>query len=160
MILVTVGTQLPFERLIQAIDEIAPSLPEAVFAQIGRSSYRPRNIEFCEAMAPDKFETKLRLASRIVSHAGTGTVLKAKKHGKPIILFPRRAEAGEHRNDHQLATCEQLEGRPGIFVAYNVPKLARLLAGELPSLPGMKAPEPASGYLTLISGLAKFVESK
>ena len=31
--------------------------------------------------------------------------------------MPRRADLGEHRNDHQLATVEKLSGRPGILVA-------------------------------------------
>lgn len=157
MILVTVGTQLPFERLVKAIDEIAPSLPDPVFAQIGRSSYIPKNIEFCQTMAPATFETKLRYASRIVSHAGTGTVLKAKQYGKPIILFPRRADAGEHRNDHQLATCEQLDGRPGIFVAYTVEQLESLLTDELSPVPKTQGPDTENAYRTLITGLAKFI---
>ncbi|MDB5525900.1 MAG: glycosyltransferase family 28 protein [Rhizobium sp.] len=160
MILVTVGTQLPFERLIQAIDEFATKLPEPVFAQIGRSSYRPKNIEFCETMVPRLFETKFQQASRIVSHAGTGSVLTAKRYGKPIILFPRRADAGEHRNDHQLATCEQLEGRPGIFVAYDIPRLEHLLSNDLPPVPQKAADEPEDPYQELVNGLANFIDSK
>ena len=31
--------------------------------------------------------------------------------------MPRRAELGEHRNDHQRATAERFRDRKGIFVA-------------------------------------------
>ena len=42
MIFATVGTQLPFDRLIVALDQWAASSPDVeVFAQIGRGEYRP-----------------------------------------------------------------------------------------------------------------------
>ena len=50
-------------------------------------------------MRPSEFEAVLREASVIVAHAGIGTVLKAYKYRKPIILVPRQAAFGEHRND-------------------------------------------------------------
>lgn len=128
MILVTTGTQLPFDRLIVAVDEVAPSLSEPIFAQIGLSDYRPRNVEWTASLRPSQFDDKVRDASLVVSHAGIGTILRAKKHGKPIILFPRQLAFGEQRNDHQLATCAQLAGEPGIYVAMNRESLAELLS--------------------------------
>lgn len=128
MILVTTGTQLPFDRLIVAVDEIAPSLDEPVFAQIGEAGYRPRNIEWTANLHPVQFDEKVRASSLLVSHAGIGTILRARKHGKPIILFPRQLLHGEHRNDHQLATCAQLAGQQGIYIATDVPDLHGLIA--------------------------------
>ncbi|MGO7205561.1 glucuronosyltransferase, partial [Rhizobium ruizarguesonis] len=43
MILVTVGTQLPFDRLVKAVDTFATELSKPVLAQIGRGSYTPQN---------------------------------------------------------------------------------------------------------------------
>ncbi|MBA4809155.1 glycosyltransferase [Brevundimonas sp.] len=117
MILLTIGTQLPFDRLVKALDEISPSLNRPIFGQIGKSSYRPTSFQWAERLAPKDFDEKFSAATVIVSHAGIGTILTAQKYGKPIILFPREARFGEHRNDHQLATCNQLAGRPGIGVA-------------------------------------------
>ncbi|QRF54332.1 glucuronosyltransferase (plasmid) [Rhizobium rosettiformans] len=119
MILVSVGTQLPFDRLIKAMDDIAPQLDEPVIAQIGVSSYKPKNIAFHTAIAPIAYDALVRSARVLVSHAGIGTILGAQKHEKPIIVFPRQARFGEHRNDHQLATCEQLKDHPGIYIAYS-----------------------------------------
>ena len=43
----------------------------------------------------------------IVAHAGMGTILTALEIGKPLLVMPRRAALGEHRNDHQLATARR-----------------------------------------------------
>jgi UDP-N-acetylglucosamine transferase subunit ALG13 len=47
MIFLTVGTQFPFDRLVRAVDEAFDNgaIDEEVFAQIGETSYRPRNFE-------------------------------------------------------------------------------------------------------------------
>lgn len=116
MILLTVGTQLPFDRLVEAVDRIAPELAEPVIAQVGKSKYICQNIEAHENFGPVEFQDYLKGCSRIISHAGIGTILNAQKNSKPIILVPRLAKFGEHRNDHQLATCRSLAGRSGIYV--------------------------------------------
>jgi hypothetical protein len=37
-----------------------------------------------------------------------GTILSAAELGKPLILMPRRAKFGEHRNDHQQDTVREM----------------------------------------------------
>lgn len=160
MILVTVGTQLPFERLIQSIDNMAHLLDEPIFAQIGNSSYIPKNFESRATIEPVEFESKFKQASRIVSHAGIGTVLTAKRYMKPIILFPRRASAGEHRNDHQLATCERLEGRPGIFVAYDTQSLHEFISMPLPTAIAEDEFASDTEHQQLIRGIAEFIRTR
>jgi UDP-N-acetylglucosamine transferase subunit ALG13 len=127
MILLTVGTQLPFDRLVKAVDEMSPRLTEKVYAQIGETTYAPRHIEWTRTIRPEDFDKRFRDARVVVAHAGIGTILTAQKHGKPIILFPRRSAFGEHRNDHQLATCAQVKGREGVYVADDEAALERLL---------------------------------
>jgi UDP-N-acetylglucosamine transferase subunit ALG13 len=135
VIFVTVGTQLPFDRLIEAIDTIAPTLDEPVFAQTGTSTYVPRNIEWSARIRALEVDTLFAKARVVVAHAGIGTILTCQRVGRPVILFPRMAVHGEHRNDHQLATVSQMEGRPGIHVARTVEDLRALLAGDLPPPP-------------------------
>jgi len=127
MILATVGTQLPFPRLISALDGIAPSLDKKVIAQIGADPTPPTNIEWHRDFEPSEFQSLFVAADIIVSHAGIGTILAAKKHAKPIIVMARTASLGEHRNDHQLATVKQLAGRPGVYLANNESELLQLL---------------------------------
>jgi UDP-N-acetylglucosamine transferase subunit ALG13 len=117
VILLTVGTQLPFDRFVTIVDRLAPMLPERMFAQIGHGGYRPANMDWCPFVGPIEFERLIGECSAIIAHAGIGTVVMAQKHHKPMVLFPRRAALGEHRNDHQLATVRALAGRSGIRVA-------------------------------------------
>ena len=132
MILLTVGMQLPFDRLVRTVDRVATELNEEIFGQIGNGSHVPINFAYRRAVAPAEFEQKVRDARVIVSHAGIGSLLVAKKYEKPIIFFPRRAALGEHRNNHQLATCSQLEEREGVYMAYDESELrAHLLAERL-----------------------------
>lgn len=127
MIFLTIGTQLPFNRLVRALDDLAPRLPLDIFAQIGQSDYAPANIKWSPFLAPAEFDKKFRAASVIISHAGIGTVLSAQKHRKPLIVVPRLARFGEHRNDHQMATARQLEGKKGVYVANDIDELPALL---------------------------------
>lgn len=131
MIVVTVGTQLPFDRLIRMMDEIAPDLDMPVFAQTGVGTYEPKNIRWQKSIGPVEFDAIVRDAKVIVAHAGIGTVLKAYKHVKPLILVSRRAALGEHRNDHQLATISQLRSRVGIYEAETVDDLRAHLTSDL-----------------------------
>ncbi len=127
MIFLTVGTQLPFDRLTRAMDRLAPMLAQPVFGQIGRATYVPRNFRAAVSMGPAEFEQCFRDAKIVVAHAGIGTVLKAQQLAKPLILVARRLSLGEVHNDHQLATCSQLRGRPGIYVADDETELEDLL---------------------------------
>jgi len=135
LILVTVGTQLPFDRLIKWIDSIAKDLPKPVLAQIGKGKYVPENMKWIKDIAPADFDRLFMDASVIVSHAGIGTVLTAKRFGKPIVLVPRQAALGEHRNDHQLATVSQLSGRHGIYIAHTEHELKSHLLHDLQAPP-------------------------
>lgn len=124
MILVTVGMQLGFDRLIETMDQLAPSLGMEVIAQVGRGEYTPQNMEARISIAPAEFEQLIGRCKLIVAHAGIGTVLTAQRFGKPIVLFPRRFDHGEHRNDHQFATARHLDGRPGVLIAMDETELA------------------------------------
>lgn len=123
MIFVTVGTQLPFDRLIREVDRLASEVGLEVFAQTGNCSYKPRSIRWEMFVSPGDFEMHMEQANLLISHAGVGSILAAQRFGKPIVICPRFANLGEHRNDHQVATCKQLIGRPGITVAFEMDKL-------------------------------------
>jgi UDP-N-acetylglucosamine transferase subunit ALG13 len=142
VILLTVGTQLPFDRFVAIVDRLAPTLPEPVLAQVGHGIYRPRNMEWRRHIDPIEFEQCIEDCSFLISHAGIGTLVMAQKHRKPMILFPRRAALNEHRNDHQLATVRALDGRAGMRIAYDEDDLATLVAQpqETP-VPAHRLPE-------------------
>lgn len=117
MILVTVGTQLAFDRLIRAMDVLAGNLGVPVIAQTGDGEYAPKNMIARSRIPPAEFNELVKASDLLVGHAGTGTILTASKFHKPVVLLPRRASLGEHRNDHQLATAKAFEKRADVFVA-------------------------------------------
>ena len=78
----------------------------------------------------DKSCQSLVKASLIISHAGMGTILSALQKDKPIIVFPRIAALGEHRNEHQLATARKLKEMRTISVAMNEKELTDLLINK------------------------------
>lgn len=118
MIFVTVGSALPFDRLIRAMDHWAAGHPHTeVFAQIGGGDYLPRHMAYARIVTPTEFRRRNEAAGTIVAHAGMGSVITAAELGKPIVLLPRLASAREHTTDHQLHTAGWLGARPGIFVA-------------------------------------------
>lgn len=127
MILVVTGTQLPFDRLIKMLDEIAPKLNEEIVAQVNGSSYLPRHINTIDLLPPDEFDKLFKQARLIVAHAGIGTIISAMQYQKPIIIFPRIAALGEHRNEHQLATATKMKEAGWVYVATEKEELESLL---------------------------------
>lgn len=127
MIFVTIGTQAPFDRFIKVVDEVSPLLGEDIVAQVYRLGYKPKHIKTINLLAPDEFSELFSKARLIVSHAGMGTILSALRQHKPIIIFPRIAALGEHRNEHQLATARKFKELGSVYVAMNEVELKELL---------------------------------
>jgi len=120
VIFVTVGAQMPFDRLIIAIDNWAGKTGRKdIFAQIGLSDYQPQHIEWTKLLPPQEFKKKYESAKAIVAHAGTGSIITALQMGKPIVIMPRRANLRETRNDHQIATSEQFQRFDSVIVAWD-----------------------------------------
>lgn len=119
VIFVTVGEQLPFDRLIRAMDQWAAQRHEKIFAQIGSSAYKPNHLQFKNFLEHDEYRIKMQEAQLIVGHAGMGTIISAIEMGKPIIVMPRKASLGEHRNDHQLATARRFSSLEFVSVAFD-----------------------------------------
>lgn len=130
MIFLTVGTQLPFDRLVETMDvwSTAHSSEIALFGQIadpGVKGYFPKNFEWKSFVEPQEFKERFENAELIISHAGMGSIITALTLGKPIIILPRLASLGEHRNEHQLATAEKFQSRAGVHVVKDEKKLAK-----------------------------------
>ena len=156
MILITIGTQLPFDRLIRIMDELAPQLDEEIIAQIRGRDCKPRHIKTVDLLPPDKFAALFDRARIVVSHAGIGTILMALQKDKPIIIFPRIAALGEHRNEHQLATAKRFQKMGVLNVAWDEKELAEMLLG------GKLAPQKHIGSVaapSLIRAVEDFIDS-
>lgn len=154
MIFVTMGTQLPFDRFLKMLDQVVPRLGgEEVVAQVIPASYVPCNFATRGFIAPDEFSALVAQARVVVAHAGMGTIISALTARKPIVVVPRRASIGEHRNEHQLATAGRLGKLGYVYVADNADELAALLTSEtLPPLRAISAAAAPSLVDALIAG--------
>jgi UDP-N-acetylglucosamine transferase subunit ALG13 len=145
VIFVTVGTQLPFDRLIRGVDAWAARNPGIrVHAQTGHvppDGYHPRHMHSSPMLDPETFGRLFRSARLVVAHAGTGSLLQFNAYGTPILVMPRKAALGEHRNDHQMATARHFGTRNGVHVVYEEedlgPTIDALLSGA-PQVPDLR----------------------
>jgi UDP-N-acetylglucosamine transferase subunit ALG13 len=160
MIFITTGTQLPFDRLILAMDEIANELPGTkLVAQALRCRCVTKNIEILEFVSPERFNEYLQAADLVISHAGIGSIVSVGRLEKPLIIFPRLAKLREHRNDHQLATCRQLANIAPFNIAYNEIQLREQVLsfydGNLPPTPAL----PDAASTQLLSSIRDFMKA-
>ena len=132
MIFLTVGSALPFDRLVKAVDDAICNMeikPE-IFGQIGQGEYKPKNFPYVETFDKADFDEYFNKAEAIISHAGMGTINIALQQKKPILVIPRLKEYGELVNDHQLATAEKFEELGHVIAAYDlkdiIPQLKKL----------------------------------
>jgi len=118
VIFVTVGHQMPFDRLIRAMDEWAGAQSRSdVFAQIGRSDYQPKSMRTTAFLSPGEFEQRMDEAGAVVAHAGTGTIIAALQRGTPLLVLPRLSRFGETRNDHQVPTAKHFDDAGYVLAA-------------------------------------------
>ena len=159
MILVTVGTDLPFDRMVRVIDDWAhKNGRKDVFAQIGQGGWEPNHIRFAHFISPTEFAKYFVSASVIISHAGMGTILSALCHGKPILVMPKKASLGEHRNEHQTATARRMMEIGGVNVAFDEEDL-RAKLDHLDDLEiGRKIGKFAAK--SLVSGIQEFISCR
>jgi len=156
MIFLTVGTQFPFDRLVKAVEALVGrnGFDEEIYAQIGNSSYQPRNFKAIPSLEKTVFDKYICEASCIISHAGIGTITMAMENHKPLLVMPRLKRHREVVNDHQFAIAKKFEELGHILVAYNEQELPEKLQ-QLKSF----TPKPRQNQAKAVSErIAKFIE--
>lgn len=132
MIFATVGTQLPFDRLLLAVDTWASMHSDVpVIAQTGQTNTRYSHLTALAHVNQTRFAECVAEAKVIVAHAGMGSILTAIEAGKPVILMPRRADLGEHRNDHQRDTAAEMASLANVTVVEDSPSLCSAISAAL-----------------------------
>lgn len=140
-IYVSVGSMMPFERLVRAMDGFAAQRPDLdVLIQIGRGKTEPVHARFVRLMPPGDYRAMVAGCRLFVAHAGMGSIITAIEAGKPLLMLPRRQALGEHNTEHQLATAQNIGNRPGLHVAIDEADLivraeALLAVGSPPPAP-------------------------
>jgi UDP-N-acetylglucosamine transferase subunit ALG13 len=129
MIFVSVGThEAPFDRMLQAIVDL--DLDEEVVIQYGPSAVRCAGAIEHEYLPFDDVVRYIREARAVVMHAGVGSIMIALTNGKRPIIMARRAEFGEHVDDHQVELARRLETNGLVAFAEDAKALAAELAKD------------------------------
>ncbi len=156
MIFVTVGTDQPFDRMMRVVDSWAAERSRIdIFAQIGEGGWEPSSIPFSPFLTPPEYKVRFDQARVIIAHAGMGTILSALIYGKPILVMPKLASLGEHRNEHQLATARRMMSQGTVSVAFDEAELREKLDQLDTIVPREKIHPVATG--PLIDGLRDFI---
>lgn len=130
MIFVTVGTHHdPFERLLGALG----SLPgEELVVQYGPAS-APPGVARAEAYLPfDEMLECFAAAEKVITHAGVGSVLCATRAGHVPLVVPRRADLGEHVDEHQAELTRALAEQGAVRALWDTAELAAAVAATPP----------------------------
>lgn len=111
LIFVCLGTKrFSFNRLLKEIDKLVKEgKVKEVFAQIGQSTYTPQHFKFKRFITAEEYDTQVKKSDLIITHGGTGAIVKALKADKQIIAIPRLEKYGEHSDDHQLQIVDFFE---------------------------------------------------
>lgn len=155
MIFLTVGTQFPFDRLVDTVDRAIDNnlINEEIFAQIGESSYKPHNFKSVNFLDKSLFDGYIRKASGVISHAGMGTITMALENEKPLLVMPRRKKYGEVVNDHQVAIAKRLGELGHFLVVYEAEELPGKLKQMRTFVPRKRKVRPQA----IIEQIAKFL---
>lgn len=124
MIFCSVGTQLPFPRLVDYLvswSECVDGHQSQIIIQSGGGG-GDKNVEnmiISEFMSESEFSEYMTSAEVIVSHAGMGNIIRSIELNKPIVIVPRSSSMQEHRNDHQIDSANKFSSLDNVFVAYD-----------------------------------------
>jgi len=135
--LITVGTVLPFDRLVEGVAALSPSRgkPACLIAQVGAGGAKPIGMKARENIPFGEMQQLLERANVVFSHAGNGSLMTALQAGCRIVAMPRKASLGEHWDDHQLEILRAFEARGVIEVAETAEDLQAALERALAKPP-------------------------
>ena len=111
MIYITLGTQgADFSRCLKMVEQLIEeeNIQDEVIAQVGNTSYRPKNMKCFEYVTETDYQKYIAEADVIVTHAGSGALFSCIKKGKKAIAVARLAKYGEMVNDHQTELVKKL----------------------------------------------------
>jgi UDP-N-acetylglucosamine transferase subunit ALG13 len=138
LIFVTIGTHhQPFQRLLDALE----ALPlDQLVVQFGHGS-PPAGVRRATAFMsfPEMLEC-FDAADAVVTHAGVGSILCARRAGHIPIVVPRLRDHGEHVDDHQAELARALDARQAVVCVWDVERLA----AAVDSLPARRQAEAGS----------------
>lgn len=140
MIFVTVGTHhQPFVRLLDALGSLDRS---ELVVQYGPGE-PPSGVQRAEAYMPfDQMLACFQEAEKVITHAGVGSILCARREGHTPLVVPRRHDLDEHVDEHQAELTRKLEARGSVVAVWEPGELAEAVSAAPPRRAKTEAPEP------------------
>lgn len=128
MIFATVGTHAqPFARfftIVQAVQELG----HEVVLQYGHNP-APRNLPSARAFMPyQEIVAHVEAADAVMTHAGVGSLLTARRAGHCPIVLARLRRHGEHVDDHQDELTRRLAPLGHVLLVDDPTQVAQALA--------------------------------
>lgn len=112
MIFISVGTHpQPMSRLLNEVRRLVERklLTGEIIIQTGYTSFTHPKMKCIPFLSIEEFETHMKNAQLVITHAGEGNIGTALKFGKPLVVIPRRSSYNEHTNDHQMELAKAVE---------------------------------------------------
>jgi beta-1,4-N-acetylglucosaminyltransferase len=163
MIFLTVGTQFPLDRLVKAVDEAIGQglLNEEIWAQIGQSSYQPRHFrKSTDFLDKQLFDQWMGKASKVISHAGIGSITMALDAAKPLLVMPRLRKYGEVVNNHQVDIAQKFEQFGYLLAAYDIEELPEKIEALKSFVPQKRNTQPEKVAERISRFLNQFTSQK
>jgi len=127
VVVVLGASRFGFRRLIDAVRAVLPR-DASVLWQTGSTDISDLedgpDITWRAFVPGDELFSAMRRADLVIAHAGVGAALTAMRAGHCPVLVARRADHGEHVDDHQLQVAAAL-GDAGLAVAASADGLSR-----------------------------------
>ena len=148
MILVTVGThEQQFDRLVEAAAALGGD--EHMVVQYGTSKITDGPASGSTSCRSTSWPSRRARARVVVSHAGVGSIVLARRYGHRPIIMPRRPHLGEHVDEHQMQLTRRLAQAGIVTVVEDAAQLAAAVQA-----PPTVAPADTKGGLSGPSALS------
>lgn len=156
MIVVTTGTnEQPFDRLVRAAAQLGGD--EELLVQYGSSREAHGAGMWVDFLPFDELESAMRRARVVVSHAGVGSIMLARRCAKVPIVMPRRLAAGEAVDDHQHSLAVRLAALGVVDLVEDERELAELVCARTTTPASIAAAALDAG--TLVTELRGYFET-
>lgn len=110
MVFVAIGTQKQqFTRIFKKIEDSKIMENEEIIAQSGFTKFDSKKIKMLGFIEQKKLNEYIKEADFVICHGGVGTIFSALNMGKKVLVMPRLKKYKEHKNDHQVEICRELE---------------------------------------------------
>ncbi|MEE9116501.1 MAG: PssD/Cps14F family polysaccharide biosynthesis glycosyltransferase [Thermoplasmata archaeon] len=110
-----------FHRLVEHVDAMVEKGEiEVSGAQIGHSSYEPKNFPWERFISFDRFLKSLRDSDIVLTHDGASSMGLALSFGKHVIVVPRKKEYGEVEYASKQDLARYLAGEGLVTMVENV----------------------------------------